>query len=117
MINLKKKQVKLTGVLEGEQSVSIKMLTEIYCLDKEDCHLRGKVKQKLLQHFDDEPFFATVSNNEAQVVMSKQVLKVPKQCSFLHQNRSFALKDATEVIRYDVVTMIHLYNLASDLVT
>ena len=89
------------------------MLTKIYGLEKEDCHLRGKVKEKLLQHFDDESLFVTVSNNEAQVVMSKQVLSDTKQCNFLHQNKSFVLKEAAKVIRDDVVTMIHLYNLAS----
>ena len=48
-------------VLEGEQSVSIKMLTEIFGLDKEDCHLQDKLKQKLLQHFDGEPSFVILS--------------------------------------------------------
>ena len=79
-------------VLGEEQPVSIRMLTEIYGLDKENCHLRGKVQQTLLQHFDDEPLFVTVSNNEVQVVMSKQVLSDTKQCSFLHQNQSLITK-------------------------
>ena len=99
-------------MLEGGQSVSIKTLTEIYGLDKEDCHLRGKVKQKLLQHFNDQTDIVIVSNNEAQVVMSKQILSDTKHCSFLHQNKSFVLKEAAKVIRDDVVTMIQLYNLA-----
>ena len=73
---------------------------------KKICRLQGKAKQKLLQHFDDELLFVTVSNNEAQVVMSKQVLSNTKQCSFLRQNKSFVLKEAAKVIRDDVVTMI-----------
>ena len=72
-----------THILEGEQSVSIKLLTEVYGLDKEDCRLRGKVKEKLLQQFGDELLFITVSSNEAQVVMSKQALLDTKQCNFL----------------------------------
>ena len=79
-------------VLEGEQSVSIKMLTEIYGLHKEDCRLRGKVKQKLLQHFDDELLFVTVSNNEAQGIMSKQVLSDTKQCSFCAKTKALCSK-------------------------
>ena len=78
--------------MEGEQSVSIKLLTEVYGLDKEDCHLRGKVKEKLLQRFGDELLFITVSSNEAQVVMSKQALLDMKQCNFLRQTKVLCLK-------------------------
>ena len=61
-------------VIEHEQSISIKLLREVCGLDKEDCRLRGKVKQKLLQEFKDELLFVTVSNNEAKIVVSKKVL-------------------------------------------
>ena len=40
-------------VIQHEQSVSVKLLIEVSGLDKEDCRLRGKVKQKLLQKFKD----------------------------------------------------------------
>ena len=32
----------------------------------------------------------------------------------MHQNKSFVLKEAAKVIKDDAVTIIHLYNLASD---
>lgn len=35
-------------IIGGEQSVSIKLLTEVYGLDEKDCRMRGKVKQMLL---------------------------------------------------------------------
>ena len=92
--------------MEGEQSVSIKLLTEVYGLDKEDCRLCGKVKEKLLQRFGNELLFITVSSNEAQVVMSKQALLDTKQCNFLHQSKSFVLKEAAKVIRDDVLSMM-----------
>ena len=34
----------------------------------------GKVKQMLVKHFGDELLFVTVPTNEAQVVISKNVL-------------------------------------------
>ena len=61
-------------IIEQEQSVSIKLLTEVYGLDKEDCRLRGKVKQKLLKECKNELLFANVSNNEAQIAVSSKVL-------------------------------------------
>eukprot|EP00794_Sanderia_malayensis_P004459 gene4459-5052_t len=69
-------------VIEGEQSVSIKLLTEVYGLDKEYCRLRGKVKQKLVQEFKDKLLFVAVMNNEAQIVLSKDV-PTKKKSSFL----------------------------------
>ena len=70
-------------MIDGEQSVSIKLWTEVYGLDKEDCRLRGKVKQKLMQEFEDKLlFFVTVSNNEAQVVLSRNVLTNTKKGDF-----------------------------------
>lgn len=99
-------------VIDGEQSVSIKLLTEVYGLDQEDCRLRGKVKQKLMQEFEDKLLFVTVLNNEAQVVLSKNVLTNTKKSSFFESNRDFAMKEAAKIIRNDVVSLIQS---ASDL--
>eukprot|EP00794_Sanderia_malayensis_P013131 gene13131-14482_t len=93
-------------VIEGEQSVSIKLLTEVYGLDKEDCRLRGKVKQKLVQEFKDKLLFVAVMNNEAQIVLSKDVLTNTKKTSFLDSYRNFVVKEAATTIRNDVMSLI-----------
>jgi hypothetical protein len=93
-------------IVDGGQSVSIKLLTEVYGLDKEDCRLRGKVKQMLLREFNDELLFVTVSNNEAQVVLSKNVLTNATKDSFMTQNKDFILKEAAKVIKDDILALI-----------
>eukprot|EP00794_Sanderia_malayensis_P010401 gene10401-11485_t len=40
-------------VVDGNQSVSLKVLTDMYGLDKEDCKLCGKVKKRLEQEFTE----------------------------------------------------------------
>ena len=47
--------------IHGDQSVSIKLLTELYGFDKEDSRLRNKVKQKLEQEFNDRICFVSTS--------------------------------------------------------
>ena len=93
-------------IVDGGQSVSIKLLTEVYGLDKEDCGLRGKVKQMLLREFNDELLFVTVSNNEVQVVLGKNVLTNATKDSFMTQNRDFVLKEATKVLKDDILALI-----------
>ena len=93
-------------IVDGGQSVSIKLLTEVYGLDKEDCRLRGKVKQMLLREFNDELLFVTVSNNETQVVLSKNVLTNATKDSFMTQNRDFVLKEAAKVLKDDILALI-----------
>ena len=93
-------------IVDRGQSVSIKLLTEVYGLDEEDCRLRGKVKQMLLREFNDELLFVTVSNNEAQVVLSKNVLTNATKDSFMTQNRDFVLKDAAKVLKDDILALI-----------
>ena len=48
----------------------------------------------LLREFNDELLFVTVSNNETQVVLSKNVLTNATKDSFMTQNRDFVLKEA-----------------------
>ena len=93
-------------VIEGEQAISIKLLTEIYGLDEEDCRLRGKVKQMLLKEFKEELLFVTVSINEAQVVISKNVLTATTKNSFLRVNKKYVIKEAAEAIRDDIQSHI-----------
>ena len=93
-------------ITEQEQSVSIKLLTEVYGLDKEDCRLRRKVKQKLLKEFKNELLFVNVSNNEAQIVVSSKVLTNTKEVSFTRENKVFVLKEAGKIIKSDVLASI-----------
>ena len=94
-------------IIDGEQSLSIKLLlTEVYGLDEKDCRMRGKVKQMLVKHFGDELMFVTVSTNEAQVVISKNVLTNTKKASFTKHNKDFVLKEAAKLIKDDVELLI-----------
>jgi formyltetrahydrofolate synthetase len=78
----------------------------VYGLDKEDSRLRGKVKQMLLQEFTNELLFVTVSNNDAQVVISKNVLTNATKDSFMMQNKDFVLKEAAKFIKHDILALI-----------
>ena len=71
-----------------------KFVIEVRGLDKEDCRLRGKVKQKLLHEFKDELLFVTVSSNEAQIVVSTKVLTNMQASTFINENNEFVSKEA-----------------------
>ena len=48
-------------VIGGHQSVSIKVLTEMYGFDKEDNGLRSKVKQRIENEFEDKIAFVSIA--------------------------------------------------------
>ena len=50
--------------------------------------------------------FVTVSTNEAQVVISKNVLTNTKKASFMKHNKDFVLKEAAKLIKDDVELLI-----------
>ena len=60
----------------------------------------------LVKHFGDELLFVTVSTNEAQVVISKNVLTNTKKASFMKHNKDFVLKEAAKLIKDDVELLI-----------
>ena len=68
--------------------------------------MRGKVKQMLVKHFGDELQFVTVSTNEAQDVISKNVLTNTKRASFMNHNKDFVLKGAAKLMKDDVELLI-----------
>ena len=68
--------------------------------------MRGKVKQMLVKHFGDELLFVTVSTNEAQVVISKNVLTNTKKASFMKHNKHFVLNEAAKLIKDDIELLI-----------
>ena len=79
---------------------------EVHGLDKDDCRLSGKVKQMLLREFNDKLLFVTASNNEAQAVLSKNVLTNATKNSFMTQSKDFVLKEAAKVLKDDILALI-----------
>ncbi len=61
-------------VIAGKQFVSLRVLTEIYGFDEDDCRLRGKVKERLQKEFGDRITFVRVSYHEAEIVISSKAL-------------------------------------------
>ena len=93
-------------IIDGDQSVSIKLLTELYGFDKEDSRLRIKVKQKLEQEFNDRICFVSTSYHEAEVVISRRVLIDTSLSSFIKGNEGFILKEAASIIRKAILGLI-----------
>ena len=60
----------------------------------------------MLREFNNELLFVTVSNNDAQVVLSKNVVTNATKDSFMMQNKDFVLKEAAKVIKDDILTLI-----------
>ena len=58
-------------IIDGDQSVSTKLLTELYAFDKEDSRPRDKVRQKLEQEFNDRICFVSISYHERSGYKSK----------------------------------------------
>ena len=63
----------LDHVIGGHQSVSIKVLTEMYGFDKEDSRLRSKMKQRIENEFGDKIAFVSIAYHEPQIVVSRSV--------------------------------------------
>lgn len=93
-------------VLEGRQSVSIKVLTELYGFDNEDSRLRSKVKQKIEREFGDKIIFLSVSYHEAQIVTSRSSLDDTNVGKFIKGSKEFILKEAARLIRKDLCEVI-----------
>ena len=93
-------------VIKGRQSVSIKVLTELYGFDTEDSRLRSKVKQKIEKEFGDKIMFLSVSYHEAQIVISRASLDDTNIGKFVKGSKEFILKEAARLIRkyiFDVI--------------
>ena len=93
-------------VIGGNQSVSMKALTELYGFNKEDCRLRSKVKKRLEAKFGDSILFLTVSCREAQIVISKEALLNTTVTSLMKDRKEFITKTAAKLLRADIVDMI-----------
>ena len=93
-------------IINGNQSVSLKVLTEMYGFDKEDNRLRGKVKQRLLNTFGERVVFVSVSYHEAQLVISNDALSQTTLASFVRGSSNFILKEAASIIRSEIMEMI-----------
>ena len=61
----------------------------------------------MLQEFKDELLFVTVSNNEAQIVVSKKVLTNVQASTFIEKkNKELVLKEAVKIIKSDVLDLV-----------
>lgn len=95
-------------VIEGGQSVSVKLLTEVYGFDSEDSRLRNKVKKKMIGEFDDQIHFVQISHNEAEVAISQRTLSNTSVSTFMKGNNEYILKEAAAILREDVINMIEV---------
>ncbi len=93
-------------VINGDQSVSMKLLTDVYGLNKDDTRVRSKVKKKLENEFGDQILFVSVAYHEAQVVISRKAISETSLSSFVRENKDFILKEAAKILRGDIIDMI-----------
>eukprot|EP00112_Aurelia_sp_Birch-Aquarium-sp1_P020544 Seg5318.1 transcript_id=Seg5318.1/GoldUCD/mRNA.D3Y31 product="hypothetical protein" protein_id=Seg5318.1/GoldUCD/D3Y31 len=93
-------------VIDGDQSVSMMLLTEIYGLNKEVTRVRSKVKKRLEHEFGDQILFVSIAYHEAQVVISRKAISETSVSSFVKENRSFILKEAAKILREEIMNMI-----------
>eukprot|EP00794_Sanderia_malayensis_P011480 gene11480-12677_t len=93
-------------VIDACQSVSVKLLTEVYGFDSKDSRLRNKVKKKIIGEFQDQIHFVQISHNEAEVAISQRALSNTSVSSFMKGNNNFVLKEAAAILRDDAVNMI-----------
>ena len=90
----------------GHQSVSIKVLTEMYGFDKEDSRLCSKVKQRTENEFGDKIAFVSIAYHEPQIVVSRSVLEDTCVSNFIKENKKFILNKAARHLRSDITEMI-----------
>ena len=93
-------------VIGGHQSVSIKVLTEMYGFDKEDSRLHSKVKQRIENEFGDKIAFVSIAYHEPQIVVSRSVLEDTCVSNFIEENKKFILKESARHLRSDITEMI-----------
>ena len=93
-------------VIDGNQSISLKVLTDIYGFDKEDSRLRAKVKKRLEQAFAEKIVFVRVAYHESEIVVSKGALTATTLTTFIKDRKSFVLKEAASIIRSEILGMI-----------
>ena len=93
-------------VIGGHQSVSIKVLTEMYGFDKEDSRLRSKVKQRIENEFGHKIASVSIGYHEPQIVVSRSVLEDTGVCNFIKENKNFILKESARHFRSDITEMI-----------
>ena len=93
-------------VIAGNQFASLKVLTEIYGFNKDDCRLRSKVKERLQKEFGDQITFVRVSYHEAEIVISSKALLTTNFAQFTKESKEFILKEAAKIIRSEILALI-----------
>ena len=93
-------------VIGGHQSVSTKVLTEMYGFDKEDSRPCSKVKQRIENEFGDKIAFVSIRYHEPQIVVSRSALEDTCVSNFIKENKKFILKESARHLRSDITEMI-----------
>ena len=93
-------------VFNGDQSISLKVLTDMYGFDREDSRLQAKVKKRLEQAFAEKIVFVRVAYHESEIVVSKGALTATTLTTFIKDSKSFVLKEAASIIRSEILEMI-----------
>ena len=93
-------------VIGDHQSVSIKVLTELYGFDKEDSRLRSKVKQRIENEFGDKIAFVSIAYHGPKIVVSRSVLEDTCVSNFIKENKKFILKESARHLRSDITEII-----------
>ncbi len=93
-------------VIAGKQFVSLRVLTEIYGFDEDDCRLRGKVKERLQKEFGDRITFVRVSYHETEIVIGSEALLDTTVAQFTKESKEFILKEAAKIVRTDILAVI-----------
>ena len=93
-------------VINGSQSVSLKVLTDMYGFDREDSRLRAKIKKRLEQAFAEKIVFVRVAYHESEIVVSKGALTATMLTTFIKESKSFVLKEAASSIRSEILEMM-----------
>ena len=93
-------------VIGGHQSVSIKVLTEMYGFDKEDSRLHSKVNQRIENEFGGKIAFVCIGYHELQIVINHSVLEDTCVSNFIKENKKFILKESARHLRSDITELI-----------
>ena len=76
-------------LLNGKQSLSVKVSTELCGFDKEECHLSSNAKQKILKEFDDKRMCNSASYHEQQIAICRPSLKDASVGNFIKSSEKY----------------------------
>ena len=93
-------------VLSAKQSVSMKLLTDIYGLDGNDSRYRCKVKLRLESKYSDRLLFVSVAHKLPMIVISRDCLTNISITSFIDDCETFFLTRAANMLQTSLLDII-----------